>query len=176
MSVVTTDAIILQAFPYGDTSRILRLITRDYGVRSVIAKGATRPKSRFSGLLEVFTEGSATIYATVINDGGAAVGETTVHIFDVTDGGSTPIGDPLQVSQFLNAPVAFALTVIGQDWASYLVSAGAVAGTFRRENLLSSLAVFVAYALGMTLVLLALTVSMGMARQSMVRWLRRALP
>jgi cytochrome c biogenesis protein CcdA len=53
---------------------------------------------------------------------------------------------------------------------------GAVAGTFRRENLLSSLAVFVAYALGMTLVLLALTVSMGMARQSMVRWLRRALP
>jgi cytochrome c biogenesis protein CcdA len=53
---------------------------------------------------------------------------------------------------------------------------GAVAGTFRRENLLSSLAVFVAYSLGMTLVLLALTVSMGMARQSMVRWLRRALP
>ena len=53
---------------------------------------------------------------------------------------------------------------------------GAVAGTFRRANLVSSLAVFVAYALGMTLVLLALTVSMGMARQSLVRWLRRALP
>ncbi len=29
---------------------------------------------------------------------------------------------------FLNAPVAYALTVIGQDWAAYLVSAGAVAG------------------------------------------------
>ena len=29
---------------------------------------------------------------------------------------------------FLNAPVAFALSVIGQDWAAYLVSAGAVAG------------------------------------------------
>ncbi len=53
---------------------------------------------------------------------------------------------------------------------------GAVAGTFRRANLLSSLAVFIAYALGMTLVLLALTVSMGMARQSLVRWLRRSLP
>lgn len=53
---------------------------------------------------------------------------------------------------------------------------GAVAGTFRRENLLSSLAVFVAYSLGMTLVLLSLTVSMGMARQSIVHWLRRALP
>lgn len=52
----------------------------------------------------------------------------------------------------------------------------AVAGTFRRENLLSSLAVFVAYSLGMTLVLLALTVSMGMARQSIVKGLRKALP
>ena len=30
--------------------------------------------------------------------------------------------------RFLNAPVAYALTVIGQDWASYLVSAGAAAG------------------------------------------------
>jgi APA family basic amino acid/polyamine antiporter len=30
--------------------------------------------------------------------------------------------------RFLNAPVAYALVVIGQDWASYLVSAGAVAG------------------------------------------------
>jgi len=53
---------------------------------------------------------------------------------------------------------------------------GAVAGTFRRENLLSSLAVFVAYSLGMTLVLLALTVSLGMARQGLVRRLRQVLP
>ena len=52
----------------------------------------------------------------------------------------------------------------------------AVAGTFRRENLVSSLAVFVAYAAGMTLVLLALTVSMGLARQGLVRRLRQALP
>ena len=53
---------------------------------------------------------------------------------------------------------------------------GAVVGTFRRENLASSVAVFVAYALGMTLVLLVLTVSLGMAKQGMVRRLRRALP
>jgi DNA repair protein RecO (recombination protein O) len=62
LSVVTTDSIILHAFPYGDTSRILRLLTRDYGVRSVMAKGATLPKSRYSGLLELFTEGAASIY------------------------------------------------------------------------------------------------------------------
>ena len=51
-----------------------------------------------------------------------------------------------------------------------------VVGTFRRENLISSVAVLVAYALGMTLVLLALTISLGMARQSLLRGLRRALP
>jgi APA family basic amino acid/polyamine antiporter len=39
-----------------------------------------------------------------------------------------PLADPTAVTQFLNAPVAYALTVIGQDWAAYLVSAGAVAG------------------------------------------------
>ena len=39
-----------------------------------------------------------------------------------------PTADPTAVTQFLNAPVAFALALIGQDWASYLVSAGAVAG------------------------------------------------
>ena len=52
----------------------------------------------------------------------------------------------------------------------------AVVGTFRRENLLSSVAVFVAYALGMTLVLLALTVSLAMAKEGLVRRLRQALP
>ncbi len=36
--------------------------------------------------------------------------------------------DPVQTTQFLNAPVAYALSVIGQDWAAYLVSAGAAAG------------------------------------------------
>ncbi|MBI4264888.1 MAG: amino acid permease [Acidobacteria bacterium] len=36
--------------------------------------------------------------------------------------------DPSLTTQFLNAPVAFALSVIGQNWAAYLVSAGAVAG------------------------------------------------
>ena len=39
-----------------------------------------------------------------------------------------PTADPGAVQQFLNAPVAYALTLIGQDWASFLVSAGAVAG------------------------------------------------
>lgn len=53
---------ILQAFPYSDTSKILRLFSPELGLRSVIAKGAQRPKSRFGGLLEPFTEGEAHLF------------------------------------------------------------------------------------------------------------------
>ena len=61
MAPVTTEALILQTFPYGETSRILRLYTRGHGLQSVIAKGVTRPHSKFGGLLEAFTSGWATI-------------------------------------------------------------------------------------------------------------------
>jgi DNA repair protein RecO (recombination protein O) len=53
---------VLQAFPYSETSKILRLYTWEHGLRSVMAKGAQRPKSRFGGLLEPFTEGVAAFY------------------------------------------------------------------------------------------------------------------
>src|SRR5688572_21229708 len=63
MALLTTDAIILQVFKYGDTSKILRLLTRSAGVQSVIAKGAANPKSKYGGILEPFTEGVAHFYA-----------------------------------------------------------------------------------------------------------------
>lgn len=53
---------VLQTFPYGDTSKILRLMTRDFGPKSAIARGALRPKSKFGGLIESFSEGVATLY------------------------------------------------------------------------------------------------------------------
>ncbi len=62
MAPVALDAIILQVFPYSETSKILRLLTRTHGVRSAIAKGAMRPKSKYGGLLEPFAEGVATFY------------------------------------------------------------------------------------------------------------------
>lgn len=63
MALLTTDAIILQVFKYGDTSKILRLLTRTSGVQSVIAKGAANPKSKYGGILEPFTAGVASFYA-----------------------------------------------------------------------------------------------------------------
>ena len=62
MALVSTGALVLQTFPYSETSKVLRLYTGDFGLRSVIAKGALRPKSRFGGLLEPFTEGTASFY------------------------------------------------------------------------------------------------------------------
>jgi len=62
VGLLTTRAIVLKTYRYSDTSKILRLMTRDHGPRSVIARGALRPKSRFGGLLELFAEGEATLY------------------------------------------------------------------------------------------------------------------
>lgn len=52
---------------------------------------------------------------------------------------------------------------------------GVVAGTAQRSNPLSGLLAFVTYALGMSLVILALSLAVGLARESMVRRLRAAL-
>jgi DNA repair protein RecO (recombination protein O) len=76
--LVSTPAVILQAFPYGDTSRIVRLATRDLGVQSVIAKGALRPRSRFGGRLQVLTVGVAQFHHRANRD------LHTLTAFDVT--------------------------------------------------------------------------------------------
>jgi len=62
MPLVTTPAIILHAFRYADTSKIVRLATREHGVQSAIAKGASRPKSRFGASLQVLSQGTAHLY------------------------------------------------------------------------------------------------------------------
>ncbi|HEX7117380.1 MAG TPA: DNA repair protein RecO [Longimicrobiales bacterium] len=62
MALVSTEAIVLQTHAYGDTSKILRFLTRSHGVRSAIAKGALRPKSRYGGVLEPFSVGTAVLY------------------------------------------------------------------------------------------------------------------
>jgi len=59
MSLVTTPAIVLSTLRYSETSKIVRLATRDMGVQSAIAKGALRPKSRFGAALQVLSEGQA---------------------------------------------------------------------------------------------------------------------
>src|SRR5947208_9080073 len=62
MSLVTTPALVLQTYRYSETSKVVRLATRDLGVQSAIAKGALRPKSRFGAGLELLSEGMAQLY------------------------------------------------------------------------------------------------------------------
>jgi DNA repair protein RecO (recombination protein O) len=59
MPLVITPAIVLSAVRYGETSKIVRLATREHGVQSAIAKGALRPRSRFGAALQLLSEGQA---------------------------------------------------------------------------------------------------------------------
>ena len=62
MSLVSTPAIVLRTYRYSETSKIVRLATRDYGVQSAIAKGVLRPRSQFGAALETLSEGVAQLY------------------------------------------------------------------------------------------------------------------
>lgn len=59
MDLVVTDAVVLHAFDYLESSRILRLITRDAGIQSVLARGARSSRKRFGTSLDVFVQGIA---------------------------------------------------------------------------------------------------------------------
>jgi DNA repair protein RecO (recombination protein O) len=63
MSLIATPAIVIGAIRYGETSKIVKLATRDHGVQSAIAKGALRPKSRYGASLQLLSEGMATYLA-----------------------------------------------------------------------------------------------------------------
>jgi DNA repair protein RecO (recombination protein O) len=56
---IESDSLVLHAFDYRETSRIVRLATRDAGVLSVIARGARRAKSPFGSAIDLFTSGVA---------------------------------------------------------------------------------------------------------------------
>lgn len=62
MSLVSTPAVVLRTYPYSETSKIVRLATRDLGVQSAIAKGVLRPRSPFGAALETLAEGTAQLY------------------------------------------------------------------------------------------------------------------
>ena len=57
MPPVVTEAIVLHAFNYSESSRILRLATREAGVQSVLARGARASQRRFGSAVDLFAEG-----------------------------------------------------------------------------------------------------------------------
>ena len=59
MTLVSTDAIVLHVQDYLESSRIVRLATREHGVQGVLARGARRPRSKFGSSLDLFASGVA---------------------------------------------------------------------------------------------------------------------
>jgi DNA repair protein RecO (recombination protein O) len=61
--IVETEAVVLHAFNYGDTSKIVTVYSRKYGKIKVVAKGARNPKSnKFGSSLELMTHSSIVLY------------------------------------------------------------------------------------------------------------------
>jgi DNA repair protein RecO (recombination protein O) len=79
MALVTTAAVVLQTYRYSETSKIVRLATRELGVQSAIAKGVLRPKSRFGAGLEYLSEGEVQLYYRDSRE------LHTLAVFDVTN-------------------------------------------------------------------------------------------
>ncbi len=61
MPLLTTEAVVLHAFDYLESSRIIRLATRDAGLQSVLARGARSSSKRFGLGLDLFASGVAQI-------------------------------------------------------------------------------------------------------------------
>ena len=61
MTAFSTDAIVLHSTDYLESSQILRLMTREAGVQSVLARGARTSKKRFGTALDLFAEGKAEV-------------------------------------------------------------------------------------------------------------------
>ncbi len=60
--IITSDAIILRAVRYGDTSKIVTALTREHGRVAVIAKGALGSKPRFGAALEPMAHSTLVYY------------------------------------------------------------------------------------------------------------------
>lgn len=108
MSLVATRAIVLHGFPYLESSRVLRLITREAGVQSVIAKGARRTRARVGSGVDLFAEGDAQIYVKPSRD------LHTLGGFDVT---RARAGLALDMGRFTaaSAIAELALRLVGGD-------------------------------------------------------------
>jgi DNA repair protein RecO (recombination protein O) len=59
MPLLVTDAIVLHVSDYLESSRLLRLATREAGVQSVVARGARSSRKRFGSAVDLFAEGQA---------------------------------------------------------------------------------------------------------------------
>lgn len=68
MTLVVTEAILLHAFDYLESSRIVRILTRDAGVQSALARGARKSRARYGSALDLFAQGTAQLHTKAQRD------------------------------------------------------------------------------------------------------------
>jgi DNA repair protein RecO (recombination protein O) len=78
MTLLVTDAIVLHIFDYLESSRIVRIATREAGLQSVLARGARRSRARFGSAFDLFAGGVAHISVRPGRE------LQSLHSFDVT--------------------------------------------------------------------------------------------
>ena len=55
MAAEKARAIVVRAFPFGDTSAVVTIFTREFGKLRALAKGAWRPKGAFDAALDLLS-------------------------------------------------------------------------------------------------------------------------
>ena len=68
MPVYTSEALILRTYKLGESDRIVVFLTRDRGKKRGVAKGARKPRSRYSGALEPMTRAGVAYYERELRD------------------------------------------------------------------------------------------------------------
>lgn len=62
MDIITDDAIVLNSLKYGDSSKIIKVFSKNYGKISLIAKGAFSKKNKFGASIEPTSLANLTYY------------------------------------------------------------------------------------------------------------------
>jgi len=52
MAIICDHAVVLRRYPYGESSLVVHVLTREHGRVALLAKGAYRPTSRYFGVLD----------------------------------------------------------------------------------------------------------------------------
>ena len=60
--ITSVDGVILSVTPYGETSKIINVYTKDYGIIGIMCKGAMGIKSKLRSLTQKLTYGKFNIY------------------------------------------------------------------------------------------------------------------
>ncbi|MGE5174807.1 MAG: DNA repair protein RecO [Hyphomicrobiales bacterium] len=68
MAIVETEALVIRSYRLGETSLIVSLYTREFGLLRCVAKGARGPKSRFGAALEPGVRLRAVVYRKLSRD------------------------------------------------------------------------------------------------------------